>query len=300
MDESDFRFSDEKAEIVKILNNGNVKGFPVLRCEVNRYKEFNPRAFNVFGPKVLATRGHYDDKALESRFLTEDMGQGPLRKDIPIGLPNSWEEEARSIRNKLLLYRFRHYGKAAIRSTAMDPSLEPRMNQIYRPILAVMDDTEARQMLLNYAHTKHREVVLDRTMEMEAQVLSMILDCSRSRGRQSLGISIKHIADRLSQKHGLDYDRAITPKWIGTIVRQKLHLKTYKRHGAFVVSVNEKTLEPLYEKYGIRDDDDAAFLSRGAPDDSLALPIGGLGDLGTLGEEDEASDEEKKANKGER
>lgn len=97
MDESDFRFSDEKAEIVKILNNGNVKGFPVLRCEVNRYKEFNPRAFNVYGPKVLATRGYYDDKALESRFLTEDMGQGPLRKDIPISLPNSWEEEAQAV-----------------------------------------------------------------------------------------------------------------------------------------------------------------------------------------------------------
>jgi hypothetical protein len=263
---------------VKILNDGNVKGFPVLRCEVNRYKEFNPRAFNVFGPKVLATRGHYDDKALESRFLTEDMGQGPLRKDIPISLPNSWEEEARSIRNKLLLYRFRQYGKAAIRSTAMDASLEPRMNQIYRPLLAVADDTEARHLLLNYAHTKYLEVVLDRSMEIEAEVLSMVWELSRR--RESRHISIKHIADRLNQKHGLDYDRIITPKWIGTIVHQKLHLKTYKRHRAFVVSVNERILEPLYEKYGIRDDDDARFLSRGRPDDTLPLPIGGLGAWG--------------------
>ena len=30
-DEADFRFSDERAEIVKILNNGNVSGLPVLR-----------------------------------------------------------------------------------------------------------------------------------------------------------------------------------------------------------------------------------------------------------------------------
>jgi hypothetical protein len=43
--------------------------------------------------------------------------------------------------------------------------------------------------------------------------------------------------------------------------------------------VNERILEPLYEKYGVRDDDDARFLSRGAPDDSLPLPIGGLGDV---------------------
>jgi hypothetical protein len=29
IDEADFRFSDERAEIVKILNNGNVQGMPV-------------------------------------------------------------------------------------------------------------------------------------------------------------------------------------------------------------------------------------------------------------------------------
>jgi len=31
VDESDWRQTDEKAEVVKILNNGNGKGFPVLR-----------------------------------------------------------------------------------------------------------------------------------------------------------------------------------------------------------------------------------------------------------------------------
>ena len=35
-DEADFRFSDERAEVVKILNNGNVRGLPVLRTMMNR------------------------------------------------------------------------------------------------------------------------------------------------------------------------------------------------------------------------------------------------------------------------
>src|SRR5262249_19220449 len=43
-DEADFRFSDEKAEIVKILNNGNVRGLPVLRTVMNHQREFKPRA----------------------------------------------------------------------------------------------------------------------------------------------------------------------------------------------------------------------------------------------------------------
>ena len=76
LDEADFRFSDEKAELSKILNNGNVRGFPVLRTMFTPTKEFDPRAFIVYGPKVIAMRGRFDDPALESRFLTIDMEAG--------------------------------------------------------------------------------------------------------------------------------------------------------------------------------------------------------------------------------
>src|SRR5205085_10842443 len=47
IDEGDFRLSDERAEIVKILNNGNARGFPVLRSEVTSSREFNPTAYTV-------------------------------------------------------------------------------------------------------------------------------------------------------------------------------------------------------------------------------------------------------------
>src|SRR3989441_102809 len=112
IDEGDFRLSDEKTEIIKILNNGNAKGFPVLRSEVTgNGKEFNPRAYAVFGPKLVATRGFFEDRALESRCLTEEMGQLRLRDDIPINLTPAHKEEALHIRNKLLLFRFRNVHK---------------------------------------------------------------------------------------------------------------------------------------------------------------------------------------------
>jgi hypothetical protein len=101
IDEGDFRLSDERAEIVKILNNGNAKGFPVLRSEATRNRgEFNPRAYEVYGPKLIATRGYFEDRALESRCLTEETGQGTLRDDIPISLPPEHKEEALRLRNK--------------------------------------------------------------------------------------------------------------------------------------------------------------------------------------------------------
>jgi hypothetical protein len=137
-DEADFRFSDERAEIVKILNNGNVRGMPVLRTMMNRQREFNPQAFQVFGPKIVATRGRYDDKALESRFITEEMGARPLRTDIPINLPNSFKDEARELRNKLLLYRFHRRHEVKLDESLVDLRLEPRLNQILLPLLSVV------------------------------------------------------------------------------------------------------------------------------------------------------------------
>src|SRR5213594_4016831 len=94
IDEGDFRLSDERAEIVKILNNGNARGFPVLRSEVTPKKEYNPTAYAVFGPKIVATRNFFEDRALESRCITEEMGLSGLREDIPISLPSRYKEEA--------------------------------------------------------------------------------------------------------------------------------------------------------------------------------------------------------------
>src|SRR6266571_837693 len=108
LDESDFRFSDEKAEIIKILNNGNARGFPLLRSEATPTKEFNPRAFDVFGPKIIASRSLFEDRALESRCITETMSGLAPRPDIPLSLPKSFQREATDLRNKLLMYRFRN------------------------------------------------------------------------------------------------------------------------------------------------------------------------------------------------
>ena len=97
VDEGDFRFSDEKADIVKILNNGNARGFPVLRSESVSGKEFDPRAYAVFGPKMIATRSYFEDRALESRCLTEETGGRTLRSDIPLNLDADWKLQAKGI-----------------------------------------------------------------------------------------------------------------------------------------------------------------------------------------------------------
>src|SRR6266550_3342807 len=157
IDEGDFRFSDERAEIVKILNNGNAKGFPVLRSEASSKKEYTPTAYHVFGPKLVATRGFFQDRALESRCLTEEMGQFGLREDIPINLPAAYKIEALHLRNKLLLFRFRNLHRRAPRESLVDRTIEPRLNQIFVPLLSIIEDEGARRDLRELARRYNKE-----------------------------------------------------------------------------------------------------------------------------------------------
>ena len=250
IDEGDFRYSDEKSDLIKIFNNGNQKGMPVIKTEMSGTKEFNPRAFEVFSPKILASRGSFDDKALESRFLTEESGDRKLRSDIPINLPPVYKDEARALRNKLLLYRFRNHGKNHEPPIALDERIEPRLRQIFIPLMSIVSNDAVRAELRELVWHYHLDLRSDRSMEVEAQTLEVIRELLGASSQPS--VSIKEVTDRFTNRHGREYER-ITPKWIGTIIRKRLHLGTHKSsRGVFVISPEElQKLPRLYEKYGV-------------------------------------------------
>lgn len=243
LDEGDFRFSDEKAEIIKILNNGNAKGFPVLRSEQVNKQEFDPRAYHVFGPKVIATRSHFNDYALETRCLTEDMRHRKVRSDIPLNLPESFTTEAETLRNKLLMYRF-HYLSGMIDQNAYQfttetnesRKLEPRMKQLLFPLLSVTVSAEKQTEILKFAENYQEELLTERSNEVEAQVVEVLSEMASINPEK---ISIKELTKEFIKKFADDYERKITPKWIGSIVRRKLGIKTYKSGGLFFIPQKE-------------------------------------------------------------
>ncbi len=250
VDEADFRLSDERAEVVKILNNGNVRGFPVLRSEVRNTGEINPTAYHVFGPKLVATRGTFEDRALESRFLTEEMGTRKLRDDVPINLPERHKEEAQHLRNQLLLFRFRNLGTPKIRAELVDKTIEPRLNQVFVPLLSIIQDPKARDDLRALARRYNQEIVTERGMDTEAQVLEVIRDMVASPLEAKL--TVKEITALFSDRHGEDYERKVTPKWVGSILRKRLNLRTQRTKEGFTIPAHElPKLRRLYEKYGI-------------------------------------------------
>ena len=249
LDESDFRFSDERAEIIKILNNGNAAGFPVLRSEATPQKEFNPTAFNVYGPKIIATRGDFDDRALESRCITEAMTGLPPRRDIPISLPKTFHSEATELRNCLLWYRFRNLGKDHSIEPLREAGIEPRVAQVFGPLLSVASEPPARQRLITIARKRSNTLNAERGASIEAELLGIMGDMRR----EKVPLGVKAITELFVSRHGADYQRAVTPRWIGGQIRRRLSLVPIKQRGTFVVAEDDPRLRALFGRYGIED-----------------------------------------------
>lgn len=251
LDEGDFRASDEKAEIVKMLNNGHARGFPVLRSEQTPAKEFSPRAFHVFGPKVLATRGFFEDRALESRCISEVLGRRRLRSDVPLNLSDDFRREALFLRNKLLLYRIRTRGVPRPVDEAGIPGVEPRLSQIFRPLLATVSDSRSRDRLLETASRMGTELRGERRGSVEGEILEVLRDLWQGTAG---AVGVKEIAEEFGRRHGDEYDWKVTPRWVGNALRRKLFLSTAKSNGTFVVPRSQgRALRHLIALYGLDD-----------------------------------------------
>lgn len=250
LDEADFRFSDATSDIVKILNNGNVKGLPVLRTMQNRDKEYNPRAFRVFGPKIIAMRGSFEDQALESRFLTEEMGLRPFRKDIPIAVPESLHNEALTLRNRLLHYRLCHFFDVKPRPEALLEGLEPRINQIALPLLSIIDDPKLREEIRLRLLREQQDRLQERGESAEGKLVAALHKVmEQSKGRPP---GVGAIAEEFNRAAGNAYGRAVTEKWVGHMLRTRLRLSTQKSHGVYVVPIEERPkIDALAARYNV-------------------------------------------------
>jgi hypothetical protein len=249
-DEADLPYSDARADIVKIFNNGTVKGMPVLRTVVNRHNEFNPHAFRVFGPKIIAMRGEFDDLALESRFFTEETGRRPLRFDIPINLPKEMKAEALALRNRLLHFRFCNFFAIKADPAVIMEGVEPRLNQTASSLLSLVDDIELRKEMQRAFIEDYKTTLSERGETAEARVLEAASAAFIAAAGSN--VSVGDVANRFNEKHSDDYGGPRTNQWIGYMLRTRLHLTTRKSDGVYVIPATEKpNIEALIARMGV-------------------------------------------------
>jgi hypothetical protein len=248
-DEADFHHSDTTSEIIKILNSGFQKGMPVLRAEGNnKTKSYDPKAFNVFCPKIIATRKDFSDLALESRCLTEIMH--PLsRKDIPLNLPKEMEEWASLLRGQLLMYRFEKLEKGISLKEFPDlEDVEPRLLQISLPLYSIVNDKENEKRILDFITQKQRQIEEERHNSFEGEVFLAYMSLYENGEREP---SYKLIAERCT---GGKYP--VKPQKIGNLMKTVFLLQTQRKKDGTVVKDCEKNdlqREVLIKKYAYRE-----------------------------------------------
>ncbi len=122
-------------------------------------------------------------------------------------------------------------------------------------LLSVIHDARARHDLKQVLREYQRQLVADRGLEIEAQVVEVIHEVHDSVDGRDLGL--RDITSRFIEHHAEEMDRKVTPKWVGGIIRRRLGLKTERRGGSYVIPASEAPrLEQLYDKYGLRAEPD--------------------------------------------
>lgn len=234
IDEMDFKFTDETSEIAKILNCGNERGKPVMRCskdDPNKIEFFDP-----FGPKIMVTRKKFQDQALESRCLTEIMKE-TNRKDIPIILTEEFYENEEILRNKLLMFRLQNWDK--IKPTRLEEidlgDIEPRLKQDIISFVTLFWNVDGmRQTFTDFVHRYSNELVEERSTSFEGMIVNSIFSLNPNPVTPDMNITSftsQDIAEKMTELYNLE--NKPTPRKVGHYLKNILGLQTkHARIGA--------------------------------------------------------------------
>jgi len=197
MDEADFKDSSAWVEMVKIFNNGHRPGLAVLRAEKENGK-FYPRSYEVFGPKLLATRFNFRDEALESRCLTSEML--PLsREDIPRVLPREYHQEVKDLRSKLLTFRLANLTRlmgSSFGNELVEPGLQPRLQEIMIPLKAMVNgDNRMAETLASFIRDLQEGLFSKKRDSDKGRVLAAMIELNG----EGAELTCQAIAERANQ-----------------------------------------------------------------------------------------------------
>jgi hypothetical protein len=151
---------------------------------------------------------------------------------------------------------------------------------VFVPLLSIIDDAAVREAVMGRAREHHQRRQEERAESIEARVLTILRHLFAN--VSGVGVAVGDVTDLFVAHYSSDTLRPMTPRWMGTIIRTKLGLRTQKSNGRFVVPTTEQSkLARLYDTYGVGEEEVAA-LEEKLPDD-LVWERTDHGDMGTSG-----------------
>ncbi len=248
LDESDFKYSDKTADIIKILNAGYEQGNRVPRCSGDNYD--NIRYFDVYGPKIIANKTIFKDPSLENRCITILMKQ-TIRVNIPRNLTDEFHKEQQILRNKLLMWRLKNYSKVDI-SQARKLNLNDvdiRLQQITEGMVSLfVDMPEVLEKMRKVFVMHHNKMVEAREDTLDGRIVKTLLELKNGDMEY---ITASDIADKIQENYDGYY--SIKPSVVG-IHMKKLGIETSSPRKVDGVSKrcviwNEQLMQQLKKKF---------------------------------------------------
>ncbi len=225
-DEADFEYqTDMRSTFTKIMNSGYSKGFPIHKTEGEN--TYSVKTYNVFGPKIVASRERFRDKALESRFIARVLTNKEPRPDILTDLNEEFYAEASDIRSRLLMFRLKYQPAISENQIVHIKNIPMRFNQIMKPLVSLMNNVDHICSLKSVVIDHYRQVQNQESDSLESKIFNIIYtDFMKN------GINIIYISDICSiiNKDELFKD-STNPKLIGSCLRNKLSIEPRKGTG---------------------------------------------------------------------
>jgi len=254
LDEADWEKSDEKNEVITILNCGFERNKPVIRCSKDNPDEI--QFLPTFSPKLIATRQSFSDKALESRCISEIMKQ-TRRKDIPPLLPKKYYEESMKLRNKLLYFRLLYYDKINtenIEKIELGKNIEPRLKQAFLNFAVLFYNIpELFERFKKFIERYQTEIVEERSQSLDGQIVNTIFDMLGVTTVTEVTLYMESLltCNQIAEKLKNDGWK-VTPSIIGRRIKS-LGLKTIpkKIEGKTqrIIDLNNDILQDLFIRY---------------------------------------------------
>ena len=248
IDEADFAHSAVGSEIAKILNCGYQRGTPVVRMEKVEDR-FEPRAYEVFGPKILNGRARFGDDATESRCLTL-VTRETERQDIPTQLPPEFHAEALALRNELLWFRFDYLDRLQFQNIHIE-GVGRRTNQIVLPLLVIareLKDPRFESNLLEFARELDAKTRQERGETVDAALVTAYLEAKAAGKPPTCGDVLSHMTPG---------DGPPDPELKGLCARKisslakTLGFETKKTNVGAKLLIEPKQLQTLCERFSI-------------------------------------------------
>lgn len=225
IDEEDFGRDRTSRDIQRLLRGGNRQGSRVL-C--------NGRAFENFGPKVIASRVPCDDAALVSRNINIVMT--PSDRDVPSLDSDAEQKLSDALQPMLEMFRLLHYVRVVASQHPGCLKFPPRLRDNARALAAAMlGSEELQERLIGALESQLQSMQFDRFNEPEWAVMLALYGLCHDASGDRYVHQVTDETTRILRENGETH--FYSPKRVGQILNKSLGFPTRRRGEGYRVEL---------------------------------------------------------------